>query len=801
MKQTRKEKCSSQKLTRWDRIRKRNVSRSSFMVKSDVVKHFVEKNYISHYDESVLHGERKLNRILNPAMVMDMRHELFRKLSPKLPIATVRAQRIVEACVSHNLVVEDRYLQSELNKFRQQLQKNFKRNTLTIKFIEKTEHHTYNIDNNYLINSLERNAKHIENFYTAPINALRSVENLFESTHKRYFREDKGLCAEKNGIHKQEENSNNSDFEKDKYIDEECIAESTNRLEGIYVKQDVVRYSHMVVYELQAGEREMTNLTSNKPEAISDKMKVMETNNEHLRQIRAVRFQDPAEIRSFSRDTSACSNFSTGNDSVVSGLAEGALQAEAQSPEVMDFQLLPEKSSGPNEFGIYLAGATSPKKRDDTFEPLVITKLTKTKREDPVPLSDDIEEECVPSHELSNTLIEQPNSRANTNQTFLRKYFLKWTHFVTIEKIEREDVSSKGDRIHKINLFLEKVRKEKLHLIRQSRQCTHANTREDQSKKSTESTLATKKYQNKIKIQQDVIDLQRLKLERQERIIMELKLNKLSEQAKEVRLDLKNDLNSMIQHGDPKIKAKAKCLLLIGNLREEKKENLASLQGKAMILPQFLRDMQERALERSVRHEKARQRRLQQEAEKEAHKMAAEEAKRLEDEKTKRLRIEALKEKRRQEKMAKILKEREHQRAIESKSKADEFYRRLLLSRVGMGGFKNLVVRKRENEQKCEELRRKIFKRTYFSSWRNYYLKIQNEKLKLAHELYKKIYKRKTLWAWQHYVQEERSKFHVAADWCDLKIIEAAFKFWAQYTKRLKAIESRELNQARSHHE
>lgn len=108
---------------------------------------------------------------------------------------------------------------------------------------------------------------------------------------------------------------------------------------------------------------------------------------------------------------------------------------------------------------------------------------------------------------------------------------------------------------------------------------------------------------------------------------MELKLHKLSEEAKEARLELKNELKTVIRSGDPKSKAKAKCLQLIGNLKDEEDDNLQKLQGKALLMPKFLQNMQERALERSIKHEQAKQRRQQQEAEKEAQKLALEEAK------------------------------------------------------------------------------------------------------------------------------------------------------------------------------
>jgi len=128
-------------------------------------------------------------------------------------------------------------------------------------------------------------------------------------------------------------------------------------------------------------------------------------------------------------------------------------------------------------------------------------------------------------------------------------------------------------------------------------------------------------------VQQDIIDLQRIKLERQERLIMQLKMTKLSDEAKEAREDLKQELKTVIRCGDPKAKAKAKCLQLIGSLRDAQDEEMDQLQGKALLQPRFLQHMQERATERSMRHEQARQRRAQADAEREAAKAALEEAK------------------------------------------------------------------------------------------------------------------------------------------------------------------------------
>ncbi|KAL9893597.1 uncharacterized protein ACN2A1_008641 [Glossina fuscipes fuscipes] len=401
-------------------------------------------------------------------------------------------------------------------------------------------------------------------------------------------------------------------------------------------------------------------------------------------------------------------------------------------------------------------------------------------------------------------LFETRSTQANLS--IMRKYFIRWTHFKTIEKIERENVGDcRLDRVGKINIFLDKVRFEKDRLNKLQKTATADGLAEENvvnSKKDIASNvIKAKKYQNKIKVQQDIIDLQRVKLERQERIIMELKLGKLSEETKEARQELKEDLKTAIRSGDPKLKAKAKTLQLIGNLKDRNDDDrFGRLEGKALE-PAFLRNMQERALARSIRQEQARQRRLKIEAEKEAQKLALEEAKRLEDEETKRLRVETWNEKRRQERMAKILKERERQRAADNMKKAQEFCRRLLLSRIGMEGFKRLLERRREKFRKYQELRLKLNKKRYLQAWFTVYCIAKARRDKKADDFYECILKRRIMNWWCCYVEMERSKVNVAVDWYDFKLVEGVFRKWWAHAKRMRIIEESKMKQACSHHE
>lgn len=133
-------------------------------------------------------------------------------------------------------------------------------------------------------------------------------------------------------------------------------------------------------------------------------------------------------------------------------------------------------------------------------------------------------------------------------------------------------------------------------------------------------------YIFRIKTQQNIIELQKIKLQRQERVIAELKLSKLLEDTNEAESYLKEQLKFMSRNGCQDSRSKARCLRIAGNLKDEKQEEKDddNLQAKGLTAPKFLIEMQARALEREMRHQQAQQRRENLEREKEALRIAAE---------------------------------------------------------------------------------------------------------------------------------------------------------------------------------
>lgn len=134
-------------------------------------------------------------------------------------------------------------------------------------------------------------------------------------------------------------------------------------------------------------------------------------------------------------------------------------------------------------------------------------------------------------------------------------------------------------------------------------------------------------YLFRLKTQQDIIELQRIKLQRQQRVITEMKLSKLLEDTNEAENHLKEELVLVAKTGCQNSRSKAKCLQIAGNLKDKDTDLDSGLQAKGITAPKFLIEMQARALEREMRHQEAQRRREVLEREKEALRIAAEEEK------------------------------------------------------------------------------------------------------------------------------------------------------------------------------
>lgn len=247
--------------------------------------------------------------------------------------------------------------------------------------------------------------------------------------------------------------------------------------------------------------------------------------------------------------------------------------------------------------------------------------------------------------------------------------------------------------------------------------------------------------------------MQKLKLERQERIISELRLTKIMESNEESRLEAKAELKKYIRHGAVKFKSKAKCMQIMTNIKETDIEKESDpfdnpLHASGACIPKFLVRMQERAAIRATKHEEAKEKRMRIEREKEEAKVAAEEAKRLEDERAKQERYEAMREKRRLEKLEKIQKEKARLQFIENSKRATD-HREMKLKKMSFMRIKKLVKHKKIREKKVKALRRKIRLRDAFYGWHQITQKIWETRRIKADNYYQKYIQRISLRQWK----------------------------------------------------
>lgn len=434
-------------------------------------------------------------------------------------------------------------------------------------------------------------------------------------------------------------------------------------------------------------------------------------------------------------------------------------------------------------------GASEEKLSDSLTVKSYHPSATDTKPANTAVESEDLVQEIIRVKAISNV--------ANRHR-LLRTYLMKWMHFTTIQKITKDsNLTTKSQRMTKIDAYLKKIREQKK-LAKKEDKITVESTGQGKIIGSRDNAIVmVKRYQSKLKLQQDIIEVQKLKLERQERMIAELRLSRLSDDAKKFKQDLREELRNAMRTGDVRLRAKAKCLQVVGDVVEEQETKFVAYGN---MIPKFLAKMQERSLERQIRHEQAKDRRMMLEHERDAQKMAIEEEKRQADEEAKRQRMLELQEKRKREKMEKLRKEQEREKFVEDTRKAKAFYRQYLLRRFGLDRLKKLIHRKHVVELKASNLRKRMKTKACFSAWLRYTRLVWTLKFDKARDYYDLYVQRICMRVWRDNLMMARGQLLVAVDWHEMKLNEKFFSNWLAQTREAKLAEEAKMRHAEAHH-
>lgn len=394
----------------------------------------------------------------------------------------------LEATKAHNLEVEQRFVDNQLQKFRQQLARQFQRSKSHKVPPTKPD---FKLNNKPLVQSLTQAALHIDNFYSTPVQALSQMTQMCSETK----------AAATKSLIKQLR----PEPEKEADMDHEWAAEQQALVmelpafhEEEVVSFDCLEYRNFAK-QVQADESKAQLLRCRTPSPLTSTEEFFRpmraAAERQMLHVRTVRHEEELQEEHkqgqqqqegnpppLQRESSTCSNTSDGIDSVISDLAEEALyelqlEAAEEQNEQLDKELplptkhvqfqLPQKKT-PTPIG----GESDPEPEPEP-EALIIRRIELPKvvvkpkePEPPEPESSDSDDglEEAPTHEKQKIIDQLFQARANTEMVMMRKYFLKWIHFTTLEKIEREQgqvFQARDNRVHKINAFLDKVRQEK----------------------------------------------------------------------------------------------------------------------------------------------------------------------------------------------------------------------------------------------------------------------------------------------------------------------------------------------------
>ncbi|OWR41070.1 hypothetical protein KGM_205782 [Danaus plexippus plexippus] len=258
---------------------------------------------------------------------------------------------------------------------------------------------------------------------------------------------------------------------------------------------------------------------------------------------------------------------------------------------------------------------------------------------------------------------------------------MKYTRLWRIYVNKKKEIRMYEQRRETLNIFFEKLAKKK---------CNVNNNESELVQKSRILARDYNTYQHRYKVQKHIIALQKAKLEEQNKLIEQLKYNKIVDASQQSLITMKEDIRRTYYEIDKHLKPKIKNLT---NELKIKEFEEPSLILHCLKVPQFLQRMEARAREREEKHALIRERRQQIEEERIRLKQQAELAKLEMDREEKLKRIKELKDKRKREKIENIRKKQHAERMRALMVMADLHYERNLMAKYGIRPLSNILFK------------------------------------------------------------------------------------------------------------
>lgn len=474
------------KETRWERISKKQLS--SVQVTTENVKKFFGMEFINKNQLRTLNGEPNQQYAINPMLVMDLRHEVVsRSLKIRLHLYTtfliptyqirkssktnsshqdpLRAYQM-EKLKAHNNSVEEHYLANEIKKFQNEMDAKRKRNGIHSKlFVMMTPPQRIELnewDNSPVLQALAHGHEAVQDFYRNSYNGESSITeidpDIVELPNEEFA-----------AIESASEEIANDALEvasADDLVTEETDLEPGDRC---------VRFGDVV---------EIINYNGDSGSTVSD------TTSQDL---------------SFTVDSPKNVSSSCGKDFLAVALTPKVRQEPLelvgrQMQTDTQLELLPKvlkSRTEPNvgvvkELTLNTTGDFETKDCGITF-PITITKYNTSQRTTKHNLVDIPVEQTPEQNNIIAELFKKQVLGQKMQRVILQKYFQRWIHFTTMEKMNSQNMLTNKSRARTIETFLSHIRLEKKKLT------TINPARNDMSKPpiKEDCTLMAKKYNNK----------------------------------------------------------------------------------------------------------------------------------------------------------------------------------------------------------------------------------------------------------------------------------------------------------------
>lgn len=371
----------------------------------------------------------------------------------------------IDKIKQHNVTIEMKYLENQINKFKEEISLQRPKSIIKNEMLSLNSNDAITNDNNNML--LQVNPLDNKKLFSSLQNGYEMVQNFYKNSSDASIEENKIL-------HNDEDDDDDENFLSSSNYDDNIESTTTQQQQS-----RCVRFDNFVEIINYAGDDEEPSTS-----------------------------QDCSLIDLESSEDSKSENSTT-----------------EPAKSLLAIELIPKKCT---EEPFELVGkqvihdvvnAKQPIKpifkspRPDDLKPIVDTIDENPLRVIKINLSDNLPATSNPSNgkidenfqqnteqsAIINELFAQSVANKELDRMLLQKYFLKWTHFTTMQKLTKENLPKDASRIRKIEQFLDNIRIEKKKFLRKDPIDTTVSNDGQMKKPNFDNPIIlAKKYQNKL---------------------------------------------------------------------------------------------------------------------------------------------------------------------------------------------------------------------------------------------------------------------------------------------------------------